>query len=331
MSRIAASLAAVLAATALAGCGDGGAEPDAPNGGAVASRELTLILDFQPNAVHTGIYAALADGALSDRGIDLTVREPGASTDAPKLLRSGRADLAILDIHDLAIARQQGLDLVGVGAIVQRPLAAVIAADGQAVKQPTDLVGRTVGVTGLPSDDAVLSSVLAAGGVASSDVKTVTIGFEAVPALSAGRIDAATAFWNAEGVSLRDLGLNTREFRVDDYGAPSYPELVLVTTREKLEADREAIAATLAGIGEGYASTIADRKAALGDLLSAVPGLERGPQSEQLDAVIDAFDPSLALDRHTLDRWAAWEAQHGIVDQPPDVAATFDFQVAGEG
>ncbi len=95
MSRIAASLAAVLAALALAGCGDG-AEPDAPSGGAPA----TLILDFQPNAVHAGIYAALAHGELERRGIDLSVQVPGASTDAPKLLRAGRADIAVMDIHD---------------------------------------------------------------------------------------------------------------------------------------------------------------------------------------------------------------------------------------
>ena len=51
----------------------------------------------------------------------------------------------------------------------------------------------------------------------------MTIGFEAVPALAAGRLDAATAFWNAEGVALRRQGVPTREFRVDDYGAPRYP------------------------------------------------------------------------------------------------------------
>ena len=84
MRWLAAPLAAALAALALAGCGDGGAEPG-------ASDEATLVLDFQPNAVHAGIYEALAEGAYEDAGIDLTVREPSASTDAPKLLESGRA------------------------------------------------------------------------------------------------------------------------------------------------------------------------------------------------------------------------------------------------
>ncbi len=79
------------------------------------------MLDFTPNAVHTGIYAARRQGFYRDAGIDLTVRQPGESTDAPKLLEAGRTDFAILDIHDLGIARERGLHLVGVMPIVQRP------------------------------------------------------------------------------------------------------------------------------------------------------------------------------------------------------------------
>ena len=53
---------------------------------------------------------------------------PAASTDSLKLLAAGRADMAVVDIHDLGLARERGQDVVGVGALVQRPLAAVIAA-----------------------------------------------------------------------------------------------------------------------------------------------------------------------------------------------------------
>ncbi len=126
MRTFVASLATVLAlsfSVVVAGCGGDGAEPDAPTGGAQPAAgpdRLDLVLDFQPNAVHSGIYAAQEDGFFADRGVEVEIQAPGASTDAPKLLRAGRADLAILDIHDLAIAREQGVDLIGVAAIVQR-------------------------------------------------------------------------------------------------------------------------------------------------------------------------------------------------------------------
>ena len=95
-----------------------------------ALRSATLILDFTPNAVHTGIYAALARHYDRDDGVRLHVVAPTATTDSIKLLETGRVDFAILDIHDLAIAdeRRHPPDIVGIMAIVERPLAAVIAA-----------------------------------------------------------------------------------------------------------------------------------------------------------------------------------------------------------
>src|ERR687895_733991 len=135
------------------------------------------------------IYAALGDDLDADRELELRVRVPSASTDSLKLLAAGRADVSVVDIHDLGLAREEGGDLVGVGALVQRPLAAVIARR-DAVRRPRDLEGRRVGVTGLPSDDAVLRAVVEADGGDFDRVERVTIGFLEVPSLIAGKVDA---------------------------------------------------------------------------------------------------------------------------------------------
>ena len=201
------------------------------------ARPVNLALDFQPNAAHAGVFAAARDGIDADAGpaADGSAR-PSASTDSLKLLLSGRADASIVDIHDLGLARERGEDVVGVGAIVQRPLAAVIARSRR--RRPRDLEGRRVGVTGLPSDDAVLRAVVEADGGDFARVRRTTIGFSAVPSLVAGKVDAVVTFWNAEGVALRGAACATREFRVDDFGAPRYPELVLAVTRRTLRRAR---------------------------------------------------------------------------------------------
>ena len=71
------------------------------------------MLDFTPNPVHAGIYTALAPPLRSAAGVRLHVIAPSASTDSIRLLETGRVDFAILDIHDLAIARERGPGLVG--------------------------------------------------------------------------------------------------------------------------------------------------------------------------------------------------------------------------
>jgi putative hydroxymethylpyrimidine transport system substrate-binding protein len=318
MRKVVASLAAVLLGLAVAGCGGDGAEPGAP-------QRATLALDFTPNAVHGGIYAALRRGYYRDARVDLDVQTPSASTDAPKLLEAGRTDFGILDIHDLGIARERGLDVVGVAAIVQRPLASVIARTDGPVRRPRDLEGRRVGVTGLPSDDAVVDSEVAADDGDPAKVDRVTIGFNAVANLAAGKVDAATGFWNAEAVALRRQGIPVRVFKVDRYGAPRYPELVLCTSSGTLEQDPDLVRAVVTATTRGYHAALRDPPAALNALLAENPALDRDEQQAQLRLLLPAFDPPGRLLPRPLAAWARWDFRHGILDRPLDPRETFDF------
>lgn len=316
MRRTVALLAAVLALAGIAGCGGGdGAEPGVPKG-------ATLVLDFVPNAVHSGIYVASANGYYRDRGVDLDVRAPGESTDAPKLLGAGKVEFAILDIHDLGIARERGIDLVGVAPIVQRPLAAVFARADGPVHRPREMEGNRVGVTGLPSDEAVVASEVEADGGEPEAVDEVTIGFTAVPSLAAGRVDAATGFWNAEGVALRDWGVPIRVFKVEDFGAPSYPELVLTTSRKTLESEPKLVDAVVEATRQGYEVAEEHPGVALKDLLSANPELDEAEQKEQLQALLPVLHPH-PFDEAVLREWAVWDLQHGLLEKPLDVEQAF--------
>jgi putative hydroxymethylpyrimidine transport system substrate-binding protein len=270
----------------------------------------TIALDFQPNAVHAGIYAS-----------GLRIRVPAASTDSLKLLAAGRADMSVVDIHDLGLAREAGSDVVGVGALVQRPLAAVIARRGE-VHRPRDLEGRRVGVTGLPSDEAVLRAVVEHDGGDYDRVKKITIGFSAVPSLIAGRVDAAVAFWNAEGVALRERGVATREFRVDDYGAPRYPELVLAVKRQTLEARERLVDDMLGAIAEGTETALHDRDETV-DTLVRASGADEPLIQAQLRAVAPALEPPVQLDQAALEGWARFDARFGILSEAPDVSQAF--------
>ena len=309
---------------AFVGCGGAGAGSDRPN------EEASLLLDFTPNGVHARIYLATARGYDDAEGVQLDVQAPGASTDALRLLQAGRVDMALLDIHDLALAREQGRDIVGVMALVQRPLAAVLAQPG--IKRPRDLDGKRAGVTGLPSDVAVLRSVVEGDGGDPDSVKTTTIGFQAVKALLARRVDAATAFWNVEGVALKTQRPGIKEFRVDDYGAPAYPELVLCVTRQTLDEKRPVVRATIRALQRGYREAQNDPGSAVSALTAADPDLDRAAADAQLDAVAPSFTAGARvygeLRDDVLEQWADWDLKFGIVKRPIDAAAAFDTRLA---
>jgi NitT/TauT family transport system substrate-binding protein/putative hydroxymethylpyrimidine transport system substrate-binding protein len=307
----------VLVAAQVGGCGGGSAS---------RLHDATLVLDFTPNAVHAGIYSAIARRLDRANGIRLRVSVPTASTDSIKLLQAGRVSFAILDIHDLAIARERGADLVGVMAIVERPLASVIAAPR--FPTPNTLAGHTVGITGVPSDTAVLDSIVAGAGGNPRRLRTITIGFNAVADLLAGKVAAATAFWNDEGVTLQRHRPGFHIFRVDGYGAPSYPELVVCATATELRRDERLVRAVVRTLVAGYRFALGDPAQSASELEALVPGLDPTLVRAQLHALLPAFraaDGRIGvLDRGVLASWARWEVRFGIVRRAPDVAAMFD-------
>jgi NitT/TauT family transport system substrate-binding protein/putative hydroxymethylpyrimidine transport system substrate-binding protein len=324
--RIASLVTGLLIALGVAGCG-AEAERRTSAPGQPEPQPVVLSLDFIPNAVHAPIYAARSAGHDRANGIALEIRKPSGGPDALKLVASGKVDLGVLDIHDLAIARERGTDLVAIGALVDKPLAALIARRG--IERPRDLEGKTVGVSGLPSDPAFLRAILRHDGADYDAVRQVTIGFNAVSRLLSRRVDAVPAFWNAEGVALRRRGFDVREFRVEDYGAPAYPEVVMITARRTLSRKREALASTLDALEAGRREALVDREATVETIAQAAETRDVGLVRAQLDAVAPVFAEDLRLEREILERWADFDARIGIVERRPDVARAFDFSLRG--
>ena len=317
-----AALIALALALALAACGS-----SSEHGGPTP---LSLALDFTPNAAHAPIYAAVRTGTDRRHGIRLRILGPGTGTpDSLKLVTSGSADVGVLDIHDLGLAAERGADVVAIAPLVQKPLAAVIARAG--IKRPRDLAGKTVGVTGLPSDVAVLNAVVSGDGGDFSAVKQHTIGFSAVPQMVAGKVDAVTAFWNAEGVVLHQRGVKTNDFRVDRYGAPTYPEVVLFVKRSTLAKRRGELRALLAALADGVRDVHRNPDAAIKQIAD-VSGADEPLVKAQLQAVDPLFDPPLRFNRAALQRWAGWDARFGILPRRPNVRRLFDLGLApGQG
>ncbi len=325
--RYRAAIAAVLSSVLFGACGSGSHSGAAQH----AARPVTLMLDFSANAVHAGIYAALAHGYDRLQGVALKVLQPPSPLDSIKYLEQGRVDFAILDIHDLALVRERGARLQGIMAIVERPLAAVIAAPR--ISSPRQLAGRTVGVPGDPSDYAVLDSIVEGAGANPKRVHTIVIGSDAVADLVAGKVAGATAFWNDEGVALHLRRPGYRVFRVDSYGAPSYPELVLCAKRSTLVHAPALARAVVTALRRGYELALARPSVAASDLERAVAGLDPRLVRADLSALRSAFalpdEAPGTLKSATLRAWAAWEARFHLVAHAPNVTRMFDTRFAG--
>ena len=200
--RVLLALAILVLTLGLAACGE---KSEETTGG--AAEPLSLTLDFYPNPDHAGIYMAQKLGHFDDAGLDVSIHTPSDPAAPLKLLAAGQTDLAISYEPEVLLAHEQGLDVVAVAALVDRPLTSLIWLKKSGVKGVADLRGKTVATAGIPYQDAYLKTILARAELSPADVKTVNVGYGLLPALVGGKAQAMLGgFSNVEGVDLRLRG-----------------------------------------------------------------------------------------------------------------------------
>jgi putative hydroxymethylpyrimidine transport system substrate-binding protein len=273
------ALLTLAAAALLAGCGGSGA-----SGG--GSDRVDLMLDFFPNADHAPIYAAQARGEFKRRRLDVRIRTPSDPSAPLKLLAAGRADLAISYEPEVLRARDKGLPVVAVASLVRTPLTSIISLPRAGIRTPADLRGKTVGTAGIDYQSAYLKAI------APPEVKQVNVGFDLVPALVSGKVDAVLgAYWNYEAIQLRQKGKDPHVIRIDHAGVPSYDELVIVANERDVRDHPDRIRRFLAGLEAGVRALKADAEAGIRPLLAANRTLDPTLQRASVKVTLPYFAP----------------------------------------
>ncbi|MGH2799688.1 MAG: ABC transporter substrate-binding protein [Thermoleophilaceae bacterium] len=318
---------ALLCAVALlaAGCGE---KEDVlePSG----SKRVELMLDYFPNADHAGVYAAQAGGHFEQAGLDVEIREPPDPAAPIKQVAAGRVDLAISYEPEVLRARDQGLNVVSVGAVVREPLTSIISLPEAKIDSPRDLRGKTVGTAGIDYQSAYLQTILREAGVPADSVRERNVGFSLTPALLTGRVDAVLGgFWNYEGTELRMRGRRPRIIRMEDAGVPTYNELVLVANEDALERDGDKIRAFIGALSRGSRDLRRDPDKAIEGLLEANPDLDPELQRAVVEVTLPLFLPPPDKpfgwqDPADWDAFAAWMQDNELVEKPPDARGAYD-------
>jgi putative hydroxymethylpyrimidine transport system substrate-binding protein len=327
-------------AALLGACGEK-SEPDTASVSAAGGKEpLRVMLDYFPNADHAGLYAAQQSGAYDKAGLDVTITAPPDPAAPLKLLIAGKTDLAISYEPELLLARDQGADLVAVGALVQKPLTSLMSIGKADIRTPQDLRGKRVGTAGIPYQSAYLKTILQTANVDPSTVKETNVGFNLTPAMLAGKVDATLgAFWNYEGVDLERRGRDPVIQRIEQLGVPTYDELVFVARRRDLDSDfASRVRRFMQATARGHAALKADPRTGVAGLLAADPGLDRGLQEAAVRATLPVFFPSDPervfgyQDPAEWQRYADWMLAEGLIKRPQtaDRMLTNEF-LAGEG
>jgi putative hydroxymethylpyrimidine transport system substrate-binding protein len=315
-------LAAVLAvacALALSACG---AKQDTIT--AAGTKSFTVMLDWFPNADHAPLYSALAAGDFRAAGLSVKPVIPSETAEPLKLLAAGKVDMAISYEPELLLARDEGLKLVSIAALVQRPLTSIIALPSSHISKVADLAGKTVGTAGIPYQAAELKSALQSAGVNPSSVHEVNVGFNLVPAMLSGKVAATLGgYWNYESLQLQLLHKHPVTIPVDEAGIPTYNELVLVVREVQARTDGQDLRAFLQALTRGERSVRADPAAAAALLVKANPSLEPKLQLASIERTLPAALPTGGnpYGYQNPTAWTAfgnWMFSHGLLRRDPN-------------
>jgi putative hydroxymethylpyrimidine transport system substrate-binding protein len=293
------------------------------------SKGVELLLDYFPNADHAPIYAAQAKGYFEQAGLDVKIRQPTDPAAPIKQVAAGRVDLAISYEPEVLRARDKGLKVVAVGALVRGPLTSIISLPKAKVRRPGDLEGKTVGTAGIDYQTAYLQTILGDAGVSPGSVKQRNVGFNLVPALLTGKVDAILGgFWNYEGVDLRQRGKRPRIIRIERAGVPDYDELVLVANEDALDRDAPKLRAFIGALSRGARALERDPDGATEGLLDANPDLDPKLQRASVKATLPLFlapegKPYGWQDPGKWQEFTAWMRENKLLEKLPDAKGAF--------
>ena len=337
--RIFAAFAAC--ALLLSGCAGGqtaedtAQDTDAANG---ELRELTVVLDWYPNALHAFLYQAEQAGYFAEEGLTVNIQSPAGVNDAMSMVAAGKADIGLYYQQDVIQARvEQNVPVKSIAAVVQAPLNIVLSLKEKDITEPADLVGKTIGYAGTELSEALIHSIMKESGQDPSSVEMIDVGFDLMSSMVTGNVDATIGcLVNHEVPQMEKEGFEVNYFFPDDFGVPQYYEGIFLANDDMIENEPEVLAGFLRGCQKGFEDFKNDTDAVLQVLLDNQdesnfpldPDVEKQscqtllPLMEMADAAF--LSQSEACWQENID----WMYEEGLISTKPDISevmATIDF------
>jgi len=214
-------------------------------------QQMKLMLNFLAGGPQAGFMYGKKLGYYNDVGIDLTIEEGKGSATTAQQIATGQADVGFADAPAAMQVRSKGGPVKIVAPILQTNGFAIISLEETNIRQPSDLISRTVAVQPGTAQTTLLDAIFAANNVDKAKVNVVNIDPAAlVGTLLEKKVHAILAGADFQSVQMRDRGFKIHDIFYRDVGVPTVG-LSIIARDDKLagSADlyRRFVAASIKG------------------------------------------------------------------------------------
>ena len=300
--------------------------------------ELTVVLDWYPNALHAFLYQAEQAGYFAEEGLTVNIQPPAGVNDAMSMVAAGQADIGLYYQQDVIQARvEQGVPVKSIGAVVQGPLNIILSLKEKNITEPADLVGKTVGYAGTELSEALVRSIMEYSGADPSSVELIDVGFDLMSSMVTGNVDATIGcLVNHEVPQMEKEGFEVNYFFPDDFGVPQYYEGVFLASDTMIAEEPDVLAGFLRACEKGFADFQSDTDAVLQVLLDNQdesnfpldPDVEKQSCETLLPLMETADAPFLSQTEECWQENIDWMYDQGLISKKPDVSevmATIEY------
>ena len=337
--RIFAALAAC--ALLLTGCSAGQSTDTNINDTAQADgelRELTVVLDWYPNALHAFLYQAEEAGYFAEEGLTVNIQPPAGVNDAMSMVAADKADIGLYYQQDVIQARvEQDVPVKSIGAVVQGPLNIILSLKEKDITEPADLAGKTIGYAGTELSEALVRSIMQNSGIDPSSVEMIDVGFDLMSSMVTGNVDATIGcLVNHEVPQMEKEGFEVNYFFPDDFGVPQYYEGIFLANDTMIEEEPDVLAGFLRACEKGFADFKSNTDEVLQVLLDNQdesnfpldPDVEKQSCDTLLPLMETADAPFLSQTEQCWQENIDWMYDEGLISEKPDVSevmATIEY------
>ena len=328
--RIFAAFTAV--AMLLAGCSanNNNSSDNGSTSGKDDLRELTVVLDWYPNALHAFLYQAEQAGYFAEEGLTVKLQSPAGTNDAISMVAAGQADIGLYYQQDIIQSRaDQNIPVKSIGAVVQSPLNIVLSLKDKNITEPKDLVGKTIGYAGTELSEALIHSIMKNSGASADDVEMIDVGFELMASMTTGQVDATIGcLVNHEVPQMEKEGFEVNYFFPDDFGVPQYYEGVFLANDIMIENEPEVLKGFLRACEKGFEDFKNSPEEVLNVLLEnqdeANFPLDPDVEKQSVETLLPLMETESAkFLSQTEQCWQEnidWLYDEGIISEKPDVS-----------